>query len=275
MMDQKSSVLHNSESDTTSADEMLLEDLNRGVELLPGRGVQDDDTTEGGAGKRKRFWGTALMPHNARHGKRIRFEPSSRAALFDQWLCKKAQGIEDHEIGDLLQDLEPEDIYQHFKEYIPDNQTFTNRVQYERQCAEEALYKCDCKSWLLRRSSFNRRQALIRLSGTTTIYEVQAVDGIGEKASKAHKAASPHQPWPWKRPTFYAFSYRESGAQVNHYLIFKYKNLWFQCTSDATGAITPRVGFDSLISLIEQLLEIYNIRADRMLHGYYTPISLA
>jgi hypothetical protein len=108
---------------------------------------------------------------------------------------------------------------------------FMRRLQYERECAERALNRCKVRSWLLRRSSLNRRPIVLRVP-----FEL----GMGDRLRFGADANQSDV----QRPTFYAFSYTSAAGQgIAHVLIMKWKNLWARCDCDDGGeaslALTP------------------------------------
>jgi hypothetical protein len=186
--------------------------------------------------------------------KRPRLEDVGKPQLFEMWLKMKKERRQDRKLQDLVDAFVlPEDIYQHFKEFVPaDADTFMRRLQYERECAERALAKCKSRSWLLRRSSLNRRQVVLR---------VPCELGLGDSLTFGANDS--------QRPTFYAFSYSAAlGPGTAHVLIMKWKNLWARCDCDDGVEITPMHYSTSFIAVLDRLLESEDLRPDRMVHGY-------
>merc|ERR1712000_389555 len=136
--------------------------------------------------------------------KRARLEDIEKPQLFNMWLNMKKERRHDRKLQDLVDAFVlPEDLYQHFKEFVPPagadaDAVFMRRLQYERECAERALNRCKVRSWLLRRSSLNRRSIVLRVP-----FEL----GLGDRLQFG--AAAPNDA---QRPTFYAFSYTNGGT---------------------------------------------------------------
>jgi len=253
------------------------------VELIEGDD-EDGETTDGGASmmwpfpssqqlKRKREKvgsgsGSSSSDGEEQHqkqqlndAKRARLEDVEKPQLFNMWLKMKKERRHDRKLQDLVDAFVlPEDLYQHFKEFVPPagadaDAVFMRRLQYERECAERALNRCKVRSWLLRRSSLNRRSIVLRVP-----FEL----GLGDRLQFGAAAANDAQ-----RPTFYAFSYTSAAGQgIAHVLIMKWKNLWARCDCDDGVEITPTFYSTSFIAVLDRLLETEDLRPDRMVHGY-------
>jgi len=253
------------------------------VELIEGDD-EDGETTDGGASmmwpfpssqqlKRKREKvgsGSGSSDGEEQHqkqqqlndAKRARLEDIEKPQLFNMWLKMKKERRHDRKLQDLVDAFVlPEDLYQHFKEFVPPSgadadAVFMRRLQYERECAERALNRCKVRSWLLRRSSLNRRSIVLRVP-----FEL----GLGDRLQFG--AAAPNDA---QRPTFYAFSYTSAAGQgsIAHVLIMKWKNLWARCDCDDGVEITPTFYSTSFIAVLDRLLETEDLRPDRMVHGY-------
>jgi hypothetical protein len=253
-----------------------VEELVNVVELIEG---DDEDETTGGASmmwppsaqqlKRKREKvgsggssdGEEQHQQQLNDAKRARLEDVEKPQLFNMWLKMKKERRHDRKLQDLVDAFVlPEDLYQHFKEFVPPagadaDAIFMRRLQYERECAERALNRCKVRSWLLRRSSLNRRPIVLRVP-----FEL----GLGDRLHFGAAAANDVQ-----RPTFYAFSYTSADGQgIAHVLIMKWKNLWARCDCDDGVEITPTFYSTSFIAVLDRLLETEDLRPDRMVHGY-------
>ncbi|ELR15694.1 uncharacterized protein ACA1_378120 [Acanthamoeba castellanii str. Neff] len=194
------------------------------VELIEGDD-EDGETTDGGASmmwpfpssqqlKRKREKvgsgsGSSSSDGEEQHqkqqlndAKRARLEDVEKPQLFNMWLKMKKERRHDRKLQDLVDAFVlPEDLYQHFKEFVPPagadaDAVFMRRLQYERECAERALNRCKVRSWLLRRSSLNRRSIVLRVP-----FEL----GLGDRLQFGAAAANDAQLE--ITPTFYSTSF--------------------------------------------------------------------
>jgi len=213
--------------------------------------------------KRKVCRGNAGESRGSRQDdkKRVRMEASEEQGeenqpnLFDLWIKMKKEKRQDPKLQQLADAfIQPEDIYQHFKEFIPqDNNVFMQRLQYERESAERALSNCVARSWLLRRSSLNRRRVALRLPQQLLMNDERQV-------------FQPNDP---QKPYFYAFSYSSaSGQSTNHILIMKWKNLWARCNCQDGVEIVPTFYTHSFVTVLERLFESEDLQPDRIVHGY-------
>jgi hypothetical protein len=236
------------------------EELVNVVELIEGDDGDDDaETGDGGAAsmmwppsastqqqlKRKREKPSSGGEGEGSGGGRVNddakrarvLEDVEKPQLFNMWLKMKKERRHDRKLQELVDAFVlPEDLYQHFKEFVPPagadaDAVFMRRLQYERECAERALNRCKVRSWLLRRSSLNRRPIVLRVP-----FEL----GMGDRLRFGADANQSDV----QRPTFYAFSYTSAAGQgIAHVLIMKWKNLWARCDCDDGGeaslALTP------------------------------------
>ncbi len=183
--------------------------------------------------------------------------PHDKTQLFNLWLEMKSKGSCDETVQALAETfLNPEDLYEHFKEYIPPNEKelFNQRVGFERDQSERALVKTRQKSWLLRRSSYNRREVHLHLPPAFRSF------GAFHRWTETEFGND--------RPVCYAFSFMDDRGRISHSLIVHFKQLWMLCKDDPPS-IYPLAFFPCFIAVLEHLFKEYSIRPERIVRGYY------
>jgi hypothetical protein len=185
--------------------------------------------------------------------------------IFRQWLEMKQDDQFDPVVDLQAQTLQPEDLYEHFQEFLPYNsQMHDMKVQYERSCAERALKHVPYKSWLLRRSSYNRR-----FEGN---FEV-APEATGGLATclRMNNEYSAWKGLDYLRPSFYAFSWKKQDNRIGHLLFVRFglNNSWaFASSSAKTGNIVLSAFFESFVDLLGYMLRNSGSMPRQVVLGY-------
>ena len=101
--------------------------LNKKRKRLPTDKVNCKEETE-----------TAPLSPNADNKRRK--APGQKKELFQRWLRQRQKGKVNPVLDQEIQALNPEDLYGHFLDFLPEDlEAFDEEIRFERTCAEDAL----------------------------------------------------------------------------------------------------------------------------------------